>query len=312
MPIRIPLTLRLITVAAALLVAFTLLSSLLFLGLTGLWHRVPYPLWTWWTYLYWAGGERNTRIWLALSGTPAALIPLIAMGQLLYRSRGFRAWSLRRNPPATRAVPKPIRATTDNHGHARLMTIAEATRLWPGPDPSHGGVVVGEAYNPLTDKVALIPFEPNDRKTWGQGGSAPLLIDPCTGASTHSLLFSGSGGYKTTGSAVPTLLHWLGSAVVLDPSVELAPMLTEARQAMKQQVFTLHPQTADRIGFNVLDWIDINSPMAQTDVGSVVEWICGDTPRCSSQGGANDRQRGRRRVHRGAHHRQNRRRDRGR
>src|SRR6185312_6929685 len=30
---------------------------------------------------------------------------------------------------------------------------------------------------------------------------------------------------------------------------------------------------------NVLDWIDPSSPIAETDVGAVVEWICGYTPR---------------------------------
>ena len=32
------------------------------------------------------------------------------------------------------------------------------------------------------------------------------------------------------------------------------------------------------IGFNVLDWIDIASPLADTHVLSVVAWICGDGP----------------------------------
>ena len=140
------------------------------------------------------------------------------------------------------------------------MTIAEAKRTWPGPDPAYGGVVIGEAYDPLADRVANIPFDPSNRATWGQGGSAPLLIDPCRGTSTHSLLFSGSGGYKTTGSAVPTLLHWRGSAIVLDPSLELSPMLADARRRMQHEVFTLHPETAHVVGFNALEWIDIDSP----------------------------------------------------
>jgi type IV secretion system protein VirD4 len=32
------------------------------------------------------------------------------------------------------------------------------------------------------------------------------------------------------------------------------------------------------MGFNVLDWIDITSPLAATNVLSVVDWICGDRP----------------------------------
>lgn len=278
MPIRIPLAVRLAIVAAIIFVAFTLLGSFILLGLTGLFRAVPHPFWAWWLFLFAAGGDRNTQLWLLISGTPATVVPLTVAGVMLYRSKRFRAWSLRRNPAPTRAVPAPIRAATDNYGHARWMTIAEAKRTWPGPDPAYGGVVIGEAYDPLADRVANIPFDPSNRATWGQGGSAPLLIDPCRGTSTHSLLFSGSGGYKTTGSAVPTLLHWRGSAIVLDPSLELSPMLADARRRMQHEVFTLHPETAHVVGFNALEWIDIDSPMAETDILSVVEWICGEVP----------------------------------
>ena len=55
--------------------------------------------------------------------------------------------------------------------------------------------------------------------TWGQGGRAPLLIDPCVEGSTHSLVIAGSGSFKTT-SAVSTLLTWTGSVVVLDPAAD--------------------------------------------------------------------------------------------
>jgi type IV secretion system protein VirD4 len=279
---RIPVVLRLVCVAAIIVLVFTLLASGMLLGLTGLFRAVAHPWWAWWTFLLAAGADRNTQGWLLISGVPAAIVPLTVTGVLLYRSARFRAWSLRRNPAPTRAVPAPIRAATDNYGHARWMTIAEAKKMWPGPDPSYGGIVIGEAYNPLADKVATIPFDPSNRKTWGRGGSAPLLIDPCQGTSTHSLLFSGSGGYKTTGSAVPTLLHWRGSVVVLDPSLELSPMLSASRRGMGHEVFTLHPETAQEIGFNALEWINIDSPMAETDVLSVVEWVSGETPEDNS------------------------------
>jgi len=83
----------------------------------------------------------------------------------------------------------------------------------------------------------------------------------------------GSGGYKTT-TAISTLLHWIGSAVILDPSGEIAPMLRDARERMGQTVFEIDPSTDS--GFNVLDWIDIQSPLAATNIASVVSWICGD------------------------------------
>ena len=65
------------------------------------------------------------------------------------------------------------------------------------------------------DRVARRPFDPADQSTWGQGGTAPLLIDPCHSGSTHALVFGGPGGFKTTSIGIPTMLTWCGAAVVL-------------------------------------------------------------------------------------------------
>ena len=88
-----------------------------------------------------------------------------------------------------------------------------------------GGIVVGEAYRVDQDRVAHRAFNPADRTTWGQGGTAPLLVDPCRTGSTHALVFGGPGGFKTTSVGVPTMLTWPGAAVVLDPSREIGPMV---------------------------------------------------------------------------------------
>ena len=66
------------------------------------------------------------------------------------------------------------------------------------------GIVVGEAYRVDEDTVAGIPFKPRDRSTWGKCGKAPLLIDPCEGGSTHNIVISGPGGFKST-SAVSSI-----------------------------------------------------------------------------------------------------------
>jgi type IV secretion system protein VirD4 len=278
MIMRVPLW-TLVTGAGVFFVgAFTFFASLIFVVGYGVLADFPHPYWQWWEYLWWdAGFDPGVDRWLLISAIPAAALPGSVIATWLIKKPRVIAWSLRRNPPPTQKAPAPIRGTTDNYGHARWMTFDEARRLWPGPDPAYGGVVVGEAYNPREDSVADIPFDPDDQRTWGLGGTAPLLVDPCRGGSTHALAITGSGGFKTT-SAVSTLLTWTGSAIVLDPSAELGPMLTADRQRMKHSVFTLHPRTAHEVGFNALDWIDTNSPMAETDVGAVVEWICGDTP----------------------------------
>src|SRR5690606_35832949 len=117
------------------------------------------------------------------------------------------------------------------------------------------------------------PFNPADRSSWGRGGREPLLIDPCKAGPTHSLVFAGAGSFKST-SAVSTLLTWKGSAVVLDPSGELGPMLRAAREGMGHEVHELSFETGT--GFNALDWIDTASALATTNVLSVVSWVCGD------------------------------------
>lgn len=144
------------------------------------------------------------------------------------------------------------RARSDNHGHADWLTMKEARRLFPGPDPRHGGIVVGEAYRVDQDRAARHgsswhgssrrTFDPADPATWGAGGTAPLLIDPCRSGSTHALVLAGSGGFKTTSVGIPTLLTWTGSAVVLDPAREIGPMVGAYRASkLGQRVVTLDP-----------------------------------------------------------------------
>lgn len=61
----------------------------------------------------------------------------------------------------------------------------------PGPYPVHGGIAVGEAYRVDHDlSVAGKRFNPHDAASWELGGKAPLLIDPCTEGSGHSLVFA--------------------------------------------------------------------------------------------------------------------------
>ena len=165
-----------------------------------------------------------------------------------------------------------MRGRSDNFGHADWLAIRDARRLFPGPDETYGGIVVGEAYRVDQDRVARRAFDPADRRTWGQGGAAPLLIDPCRTGSTHALVFAGPGGFKTTSVGVPTMLTWRGAAVVLDPSREIGPMVQDYRQAtLGHRVVTLDPADPSAGAFNVLDWIDIAAPDAETNIEAVGE-----------------------------------------
>ena len=91
----------------------------------------------------------------------------------------------------------------------------------------------------------------------------------------HDLLFAGAGGFKTT-SAVSTILHWFGSSVVLDPSCEVGPMVSNALVAQGKAIHFLdpaRPKDAQTWGFNALDWIDTEDELAEMHVHTVVSWI---------------------------------------
>jgi type IV secretion system protein VirD4 len=203
-------------------------------------------------------------------------LPAIAAG-VVAASLGVRLM-VRPVVGGNRIGPRLMRGRSDNHGHADWLAIRDARRLFPGPDATHGGIVVGEAYRVDQDRVARRAFDPADSSTWGQGGTAPLLIDPCRSGSTHALVFGGPGGFKTTSVGIPTMLTWRGSAVVLDPSREIGPMVQTYRQAaLGHHVVTLDPADPAAGAFNVLDWIDIAAPEAETNVEAAVNWICGET-----------------------------------
>ncbi|WP_176556197.1 type IV secretory system conjugative DNA transfer family protein [Rubellimicrobium rubrum] len=203
-------------------------------------------------------------------------------------------------PPRGAGGTSGARARSDNHGHADWLSLTEAQRLFPGPDPVHGGLVVGEAYRVDQDRAvrrrgvgsagrSMRPFDPDDPTSWGQGGRAPLLIDPCRSGPTHALVLAGSGGFKTTSVGVPTLLTWTGSAVVLDPSREVGPMVAGARQTrLGQRVVTLDPSGGSTGGFNALDWIDTASPLAEANVEAVATWLAGEPARGSRAGGGGE------------------------
>jgi type IV secretion system protein VirD4 len=254
-------------------IAWTVVASMVFLLGTGLLHDFPHPFYQWWLYALNFDGNPRVALWLKIGAGAGTLFPIAMITAIIYRGQQVVGPRLRR--PLFGGVVKSPDAVTDNHGRAAWMSIARAQQRFPGVNPAFGGVVVGEAYRVDQDKVAQQRFFPEKPQSWGQGGKAPLLIDPCQEGPTHSLMVIGSGGYKTT-TAISTLLYWTGSAVVLDPAGEIAPMLRAARERLGHKVYEIDPST--NIGFNVLDWIDISSPLADTNIDSVVSWVCGDQP----------------------------------
>lgn len=258
-------------------------AALWLVAASALWSEgtgTPFTPFAWWQATQWWLANWWVDLWLVL----AAAVPTIVLAMFLFGWFQVRRWHYRgrrkliaRPDGAVRAIERGV---TDNHGHTQWRSMADAQKLFPGPHPLYGGTVVGEAYRVDHDRnVAGIRFNPRDEASWGLGGKAPLLIDPCSEGSGHSLVFAGPGGFKTT-SAVSTVLTWTGSSVILDPSIELGPMLDGALRRQRKQVVHIGiPSEADdgkptqATGFNVLAWIDITHPEAELHVRSVVSWI---------------------------------------
>jgi type IV secretion system protein VirD4 len=175
--------------------------------------------------------------------------------------------------------PKRLSGRRAIHGMSDWMDIATTTRLFP----ETGGIVIGERYRVDKDKVSVLNFDPRLERTWGKGGKSPLVAFDQGFGSTHGIVFAGSGGYKTTSVVIPTCLHYRGSMVVLDPSTEIAPMVSSFRESIDQDIFTLDPKTPD-IGFNVLDWLGQFGSSKEEDIATVAAWLMSEKPRVTSGG----------------------------
>jgi type IV secretion system protein VirD4 len=158
------------------------------------------------------------------------------------------------------ATPQPVRrAASALHGTSNWLPLQQAKRLF-----DKGGIVIGEACRSDLDPHL--------------GGKAPLLRYDGNAGSGHVLVFAGSGGYKTTGTVVPSALEWQSGIVCLDPSAEVVRLAYQARRALRHRVVALNPEDPNADSFNALDWIDISTDRALLDLQAVVGWLCGETP----------------------------------
>lgn len=180
------------------------------------------------------------------------------------------------NAAFARATPTRITGKRALHGEADWMKLTEAEKLFPG----FGGIVVGERYRVDRDSVAGVSFRADDSKTWGTGGKSPLLCFDGSFGSSHGIVFAGSGGFKTTSITIPTALKWGGSLVVLDPSNEVAPMVSKHREEAGRRVRILDPRKP-ATGFNALDWVGQYGGTKEEDIASVASWIMSESGRAS-------------------------------
>lgn len=205
--------------------------------------------------------------WFTIGG--AASTFFVALFGIKVGQRGNMAFG--------RTGPKRLKGARAVHGANDWMSPVQAGKLFP----TTGGIVVGENYRPDNDTFGQVGFDPRRKETWGKGGKAPLLCFDAGFGSTHGLVFAGSGGFKTTSVVIPTALKFKGSLIVLDPSTEIAPMVTEHRYNNHQTVRSLDPRTPE-IGFNVLDWIGGHGNTPEEDIASVAAWLMSEKPRVSS------------------------------
>ncbi|CUX66417.1 Conjugal transfer protein TraG [Agrobacterium tumefaciens str. Kerr 14] len=185
--------------------------------------------------------------------------------------------ALKGNAAFASSGPRRIGGKRAVHGEADWMKMQEAAKLFP----ELGGIVIGERYRVDRDSVAAMPFRADDEQSWGAGGKAPLLCFDASIGSSHGIVFAGSGGFKTTSVTIPTALKWGGGLVVLDPSSEVAPMVSEHRRQAGRKVIELDP-TATGVGFNALDWIGRHGNTKEEDIVAVATWIMTDNARTAS------------------------------
>ncbi|MGM4915605.1 Ti-type conjugative transfer system protein TraG [Rhizobium sp. 768_B6_N1_8] len=185
--------------------------------------------------------------------------------------------SIKGNAAFATAAPKRIGGRRAVHGEADWMKMQEAAKLFP----EHGGIVIGERYRVDRDSVATMQFRADEPQSWGAGGRSPLLCFDGSFGSSHGIVFAGSGGFKTTSVTIPTALKWGGGLVVLDPSSEVAPMVSEHRRQAGRKVIVLEP-TASGVGFNALDWIGRHGNTKEEDIVAVATWIMTDNARTAS------------------------------
>lgn len=197
---------------------------------------LDYP---WLAYITYLTGHPTVWTKTLLGG--AGILPalaLVALGVLMWRRCGSRPGQ--RNTPLTQQ-----RGVTDNHGHSAWATPEQLSARFSGP-----GCLIGAA----------------DRNV-----RSPLLFAPMTGP-THSLIFAGPDGHKST-AAITRLWHHDGPRLVFDPSCEIGPIMTPALEAESFNVISIGLGTG---GINALDWIDPRHPEADSHIRTVCDHIYND------------------------------------
>jgi type IV secretion system protein VirD4 len=168
-------------------------------------------------------------------------------------------------------------------GDARWMSMRDAKALFP---PT-GKVVIGEAYQPWTERRGTQDMVPGNPRTWGTGGKHQVLCYDFSWGSTHMLVFAGSGGFKTTSTVIPTARYYPGSMVILDPALEIGQQVAPLRQRLEgpsghpRKVFTIDPLAETVRGCDVLELLR-RHPRQDLAIGAYVKMLLTEKPKAQS------------------------------
>lgn len=153
----------------------------------------------------------------------------------------------------------------------------------PPPTSTNYGSAEFKKQEPVVDP--LIPMTGvflGKQSRPGQGGARgfPLFTEP----NSHTLVLAPTRTGKGTRIIVPTLLRYIGSAVVIDPKGENAAITARARTGWRNKVYILNPwgvlgsvflkQGLTMASFNPLDVVRANDPRAVGVAHALAEAVC--------------------------------------
>ena len=215
-----------------------------------------------------AYGQNTWTAYRAASFASAGLAAVAAAAVAAWYSMAALQWVGDR--AAARAPARPVQKLAD----ASWATAAEVRRRFSAP----GGIVLGE----MTPPSRSAEFDPDDPATWRRQGRGPLIsLDPSRG-NAHSLVFSGSGSFKTAGVAIPNALTYAGPLIVVDPKGEIYELTAPVRRARGRRPWLI---TADR-GLDPVRLLTALRPKDGTVFSDLAEFMLPTTGTVLSDGSA--------------------------
>ena len=209
--------------------------------------------------------------WIPYRGTwavTAAVAAVAAVSVLTWYAMVALQWI--GDLAATRAPAAPVTKLAD----AKWASRGEVRRRFS----TEGGIVLGETTAPRKSDE----FDPDIPASWGRMGKGNLItLNPSKG-NAHTLVFSGSGSYKTAGIAIPNALTYAGPLVVVDPKGEIHQLTAPVREARERRPWRISVDEG-------LDPVKLLTAVRPGDGGvfsDIAEWLLPTTGADKSDGSA--------------------------